>query len=109
MTPSEKKIIVQKIHQLLKATSEEITQLQELTKPVQPDNAIGRLSRMDAINNKAINDAALIKQKKLKQRLEKTLQRIDDPNFGMCMKCGNPIPFGRLESLPHTTRCIECA
>lgn len=34
----------------------EITELTELTQPVAPENAIGRISRMDAINNKSINE-----------------------------------------------------
>ncbi len=33
----------------------EIEVLKELTKPIAPENAIGRVSRMDAINNKSIN------------------------------------------------------
>lgn len=40
-------------------TKKEIAHLEELIKPVKPDNAYGRLSRMDAINNKTINDAVL--------------------------------------------------
>jgi len=32
---------------------------QELTKPVAPDVAIGRISRMDAINNKSVAESAL--------------------------------------------------
>jgi len=109
MTVSEKETIVKAIHNLLAETKKEIIQLTELTRPVQPDNAIGRLSRMDAINNKAINDASLIKQKKLKIRLEKTLERVNEKTFGHCLKCGEPIPFGRLEVIPHATRCIHCA
>lgn len=31
-----------------------------LTKPIAPDCAIGRISRMDAINNKSVTEAALI-------------------------------------------------
>ena len=30
-----------------------------MTNPIAPDHAIGRVSRMDAINNKSINDSAL--------------------------------------------------
>ena len=31
----------------------------EITKPIAPENAIGRISRMDAINNKSVTEAAL--------------------------------------------------
>ena len=35
--------------------NERLIELKELTKPIEPDCAIGRISRMDAINNKSIN------------------------------------------------------
>jgi len=109
MNEKEKQKIIARIHDQLKDIDREIIELKELTKPVSPDNAYGRLSRMDAINNKAINDSALREKKKLKQRLEKALERSDRKEFGNCMKCGNEIAFGRLEYIPHTTRCIQCA
>lgn len=109
MTESEKEKIIGIIHQQLEAIETEIGELKELTKPVSPDNAIGRLSRMDAINNKAINDSALREKRKLKQRLEKALERSEKKDFGICMKCGQEIAYGRLEYMPHTTRCVNCS
>lgn len=97
------------IQEKIEETEEEITQLKELTKPIKPDNAYGRLSRMDAINNKTINDAALRKQKSQLQKLERALDRIDKGNFGTCLKCGNDIPVGRLKFMPWTTKCVKCA
>lgn len=60
-----KKILEEKIEE----TKEEIAHLEELTEPIKPDNAYGRLSRMDAINNKTINDKALREQKSRLQKL----------------------------------------
>ncbi len=42
------------------AMRERILEYRELTKPIPPENAIGRVSRMDAINNRSVNEAALI-------------------------------------------------
>jgi len=69
MEASEREEMKQVIHDKLEETKQEIEQLKELTKPVEPDNAYGRLSRMDAINNKTINDAALREQKSRLQNL----------------------------------------
>lgn len=99
------KIIKEKIEE----TKSEITQLEDLTKPIEPDNAYGRLSRMDAINNKTINDAALRKQKSQLQKLERALDKIDEGNYGICLKCGDDIPVGRLKFMPWTTKCVNCA
>lgn len=27
----------------------------------------------------------------------------------ICAKCGNTIPRGRIEALPHTTTCVRCS
>ncbi|MEM9051685.1 MAG: TraR/DksA family transcriptional regulator, partial [Bacteroidota bacterium] len=69
MTIEEKEEIIQRIKEAITKTEEEIIALQELTKPISPENAIGRVSRMDAINNKSVNESRLriaeIKIKKL--------------------------------------------
>lgn len=90
-------------------TKAEITQLEELTQPVGPENAIGRISRMDAINNKSVNEAALRSLKDKLQKIERAMERIDEPDFGVCVKCGKPIPEGRIMLMPGSTRCVNCA
>lgn len=37
------------------------------------------------------------------------LQRIEDGDYGTCMKCEQPIPYGRLQVMPATRYCITCA
>lgn len=109
MEQSEQDEMREIIREKIEETKEEIEQLEELTKPIKPDNAYGRLSRMDAINNKTINDAALRKQKNQLQKLERALDRIDEGNYGICLKCGDDIPAGRLKFMPWTTKCVNCA
>ncbi len=108
MTPKEKDQLISIINSNIESIRKEITELEELTKPIPLDAAIGRVSRMDAINNKTINEASLREKKKILQRLEKALENSSSKNFGLCSKCGNDIPFGRLEYMPHTTRCVNC-
>ncbi|MFT5236964.1 MAG: DnaK suppressor protein [Flavobacteriaceae bacterium] len=80
-----------------------------LTKPISPENAIGRVSRMDAINNKSINDVALQKAELKLNNLKVALTKIDDIDFGLCRKCRQPIPLGRLLLIPQTTTCVNCS
>jgi len=68
MTEQELKELYALIENKISETKEEIRELRELTKPVSPDNAYGRLSRMDAINNKTINEAALREKKQILQK-----------------------------------------
>ncbi|MEX1212218.1 MAG: TraR/DksA C4-type zinc finger protein [Balneolaceae bacterium] len=108
MNKADRKKIIQRLQEILQDVEQDIRELEELTQPIAPDNAIGRVSRMDAINNKAINDAALIKQKKRRKRLQKALERSESDSFGHCTRCGALIAMGRLEYIPDTTRCVGC-
>jgi DnaK suppressor protein len=80
-----------------------------LTNPISPDNAIGRVSRMDAINNKSVNDAALREAEQRETKLKLALQNVDDPDFGICRKCSQPIPEGRLMIRPESVLCVKCS
>jgi len=89
-------------------TTKRIKELKELTLPIEPDCAIGRVSRMDAINNKSINEAALRKAQDKFKKINISLERIDDDNFGYCIQCGEQIPIQRLLIMPGSL-CIRCA
>ncbi|HET6231430.1 MAG TPA: TraR/DksA C4-type zinc finger protein [Longimicrobiaceae bacterium] len=43
-------------------------------------------------------------------RVEEALRRLyNDPDeFGICHGCKKPIPFERLEALPHARYCLDC-
>ncbi|MCW5520810.1 TraR/DksA C4-type zinc finger protein [Aureitalea sp. L0-47] len=86
-----------------------VNKYRDLTKPIAPENAIGRVSRMDAINNKSVNEAALRKAETKLTNLEVALTKVDDPDFGICIRCKNQIPLGRIMLLPHTVTCVNCA
>lgn len=88
---------------------ERIEEYRELTKPIPPSEAIGRVSRMDAINNKSVNEAALRQAEKQRQGLDRALQRLDDDRFGLCTRCGEAIPTGRLLLMPGALTCVRCA
>ena len=109
MTEPELKELEQIIESDIESTKKEIEELVVLTQPITLDNSIGRLSRMDAINNKAINEKALRDKKRTLQKLERAIERGEKGDLGKCLKCGGEIPFGRLKIMPYTTRCVKCA
>jgi DnaK suppressor protein len=109
MTDEEKEELKAIINHQISSIREEISELTELTKPITLDNSIGRLSRMDAINNKTINEKALRDKKRILQKLERAAERFNENKAGRCLKCGEAIPFGRLKIMPYTTRCVKCA
>ncbi len=87
----------------------DIVMLKDLTQPISPDCAIGRVSRMDAINNKSVNEAALRKKEVQLSALKESLRNIDSDDFGKCIKCGIQIPIGRIMIMPESKKCVNCA
>lgn len=108
MKKTEKKKLIEIITSRIEETKKDIEELTELVKPIPLDASIGRISRMDAINNKTINESSLREKKQQLKKLERALENSESDSFGICTKCGEEIPFGRLEYLPHTTRCVKC-
>ena len=99
----------EKVQQKLAQLDERIIEYRELTKPIPPENAIGRVSRMDAINNRSVNQAALRQVEKQHKNLLRALDRLKEDRFGLCHNCGDRIPMGRILLVPGATRCVRCA
>ena len=87
---------------------EDIKRLKEVTQPISPDPSIGRLTRMDAINTKSINEANLHQAETRLGRLQNALNRLHHDDFGLCSECEEPISQKRLKILPETTVCMAC-
>ena len=102
---SVKEALEQKRFKLVKA----IEELKELVRPEAPDSAIGRVSRMDAINNRSINEAGLRKKKLQLSKIDEALKLVDSPDFGKCIKCGKIIQPARILVMPESKVCVNCA
>ena len=42
-------------------------------------------------------------------KVDNALARVDAGSYGLCEACGNAIPIDRLDALPYTTLCVDCA
>jgi DnaK suppressor protein len=82
----DKQIVREKIEKQIIKTEKLVSDYKELTKPVAPDVAIGRISRMDAINNKSVTEAALRQAEEKLLQLRYALSKLDSPEFGICAK-----------------------
>lgn len=96
-------------HNEIEKTKKDILDYKELSKPIAPDCSIGRVSRMDAINNKSINEAALRNAEEKLKALNYVLTKINAENFGLCARCGNQIPMKRILLRPQSVYCVRCA
>lgn len=101
--------IVEKIKEEIEKTRDQIIQYRDLTKPISPENAIGRVSRMDAINNKSVNESALRQAEQKLKDLNRVMEMAGSKDFGICLRCKNPIPVGRIMIRPESLYCVNCS
>ena len=71
--------------------------------------SVGRLSRMDALQNQAMANAQRARRDQEAQMLRLALSRIGDGEYGYCEDCGEEIAKGRLELNLVAIRCVNCA
>ncbi len=109
MTKEELVEVTKKIEQEIAKTTQSIEEYKEITKPIAPENAIGRISRMDAINNKSVNEAALRNAQEKLKKLTYILKQVGKDDFGQCAKCHGQIPLGRIMLVPQSRFCVKCA
>ena len=76
---------------------------------VEPDNALGRLSRMEAMQDQQM--VLELRRRKKRQLLDvlNALKRIEQGNFGVCIFCGKEISLERLTAFPEVQTCVFCA
>jgi len=109
MNEQERAELKQKIIEEIRTQKHLIESFTETSKPVAPDNAIGRLTRMEAISSQGISEASLNSSKAKLVKLEKALEKINLPEFGVCVRCSESIAQGRIVLMPESTLCVNCA
>jgi len=77
--------------------------------PVKLDQtAVGRLSRMDSLQNQGLARNLQEREQIRLALLQGALARVAAGTYGMCVTCGGPIPFERLYVLPEVPTCPRC-
>lgn len=110
LTKQQKDELRRLLENLCKETAEQVQQLEESSRPVSLDESIGRLSRMDAINQQNMALAAFESAKQRLTMLQAALTRLDDEEvYGICLLCKKPISWERLKAKPEALACIKCA
>jgi DnaK suppressor protein len=70
--------------------------------------AVGRLSRMDALQNQAMAQATARRRGAERQRIIAALARIAAGDYGYCVTCGDEIAPARLATDPAIALCAAC-
>ena len=86
-----------------------IEEIKEFTVPTEPDCAVDRISRSEALNNKSIVVASMKNLQVRLDLLQKISQVIHEPEYGICTSCHKPIQFNRLKIRPEVRICAHCS
>jgi DnaK suppressor protein len=78
------------------------------TDPVSPDRAIGRLTRIEALQAQQVSLEMHRRSQQRLQRVEHALALIAEGRYGSCTKCGEDIERTRLDAAPETFLCVAC-
>ena len=71
--------------------------------------SVGRLSRMDAMQQQAMAEEVERKRQRDLIRIDQAMRRIADGDYGYCLTCDEEIPDRRLAIDPMAERCVKCA
>jgi DnaK suppressor protein len=109
LNPNQLQILREKLQTQLSDIETGATQRQESSATVALDQtSVGRLSRMDAIQQQAFGLAAARRAEEQKLRLRAALRRIDESAYGNCIDCEEPIGIQRLVADPCALLCLDC-
>jgi DnaK suppressor protein len=75
---------------------------------VAPDKAIGRLSRLDAMQMQEVAKEAQRQRGQRMHQLREAMRRMDTGEYGICTACSEWIDYQRLEARPEILMCGSC-
>ncbi len=105
---------VERLRQRLLARQAELLTVADMTAAaadtVELDQTrVGRLSRMDALQQQAMSQEHQRRQTLELRRIVAALSRIKEETYGYCIECDEPIAESRLAFDPAVLLCIRCA
>lgn len=78
------------------------------TLPVEPSEAIGRLTRMDAIQQQEMAKASRATYGTKLRQVRAALEAFGRDEYGYCRSCEEPVGYRRLKARPESPFCLSC-
>ncbi|MGE3466041.1 MAG: TraR/DksA family transcriptional regulator [Pyrinomonadaceae bacterium] len=92
----------------IKTIEAQLAENDDAKDPIVPDAAIGRLSRVDAMQNQQMRLALQRNRRDEIARLQNALKLIEVGQYGTCNACEKDIPEARLIAVPDAQMCVPC-
>ena len=87
---------------------EDLQLTKEGSQPVDLDTPIGRLSRMDAIQQQQMTKAGRATLDIKLRQVRASLEAYRKGDYGYCRSCHEPIAYARLKARPEAPFCLSC-
>lgn len=78
------------------------------TRPVNLDEPIGRLTRMDAMQQQSMSAASRSGYDLRLRQVRQALSLDEQDTYGLCVRCEEPIGYARLKVRPESPYCLGC-
>lgn len=72
-------------------------------------SCVGRVSRMDAMQQQALSLDHLARLRQRRRKLQAALPRIEEGSYGLCCQCAAPLDAARLQADAAAVFCADCA
>jgi RNA polymerase-binding transcription factor len=110
MTDAEQTLFAERLNAIItELQSIDIATSDSRAPVILDQTSVGRLSRMDALQQQAMANATSQRRTIGILQAKAALERISSGEFGYCTECGEKIAEKRLEHNPAVATCITCA
>ncbi len=97
-----------KLENAFKEIGKYLKSSEESAAVVEPDKSLGRLSRMEAMQDQQLVLEMRRRKKRQLAEIKSALLRLDMNRYGTCIFCGHEISRERLDASPETQTCVKC-
>ena len=108
LTPCQRAELQQILIQSEQELQALLTASSESSRPVALDQPIGRLSRMDALQQQYMAKANRQGHEQRLLQVRNALQALRSNSYGVCRSCEEPVGYARLKARPETPFCLDC-
>lgn len=91
---------------LIESLAGHSSDMKDLVKPLESGDEADVAS--DVVDRNLLDSLGAQDMQRLKS-IDNALERIRQDKYGICISCGKEIPEARLEALPYTLMCVNCA
>lgn len=108
LSKNQRDELIQELTRLREELQKLLEDSNDGAQPVSLDEPIGRLSRMDAMQQQSMVQANRRTARTRLTRVETALRRYANNEYGLCAGCEEEIGYARLKAQPEAPFCIDC-